>query len=77
MKNEIKYTRVFDHATKKWIEVPADTENQERFVVDKKKWLARKRYKGDVSKLRTKSFSEWTDEEKWLFSDYYEGGSGL
>ena len=73
--DKIKFVRVFDHATKRWIEVPEDVEGQEEYVIDVKKELARRHYKGDISKLKTKSFSDWTDEEKWLFSDYYEGGN--
>lgn len=72
MNDEIKYIRVFDHATKRWIEVPEDTEDQEEYVIDVEKEIARRNYKGDISKLKTKTFSELTEEEKWLFGDYFK-----
>lgn len=43
--DNIKFTRVFDHATKRWIEVPEDVEDQEEYVIDVKKELARRHYK--------------------------------
>ena len=72
--DNIKFIRVFDHATKRWIEVPVDSDDQEEYVIDVKKELARRHYKGDISKLKTKAFSEWTEEEKWLFGDYKKEG---
>ena len=67
--DEIKFVKVFDHATKRWIEVPEDVEGQEEYVIDVKKELDRRQYKGDISKLKTKPLSSWTEEEKWLFGD--------
>jgi hypothetical protein len=67
--DNIKFTRVFDHATKRWIEVPEDVDDQEEYVIDVKKEIARKHYKGNISMLKTKPLSSWTEEEKWLFGD--------
>jgi hypothetical protein len=69
--DNIKFTRVFDHATKRWIEVPEDVDDQEEYVIDVKKELARRHYKGDISMLKTKPLSSWTEEEKWLFGNKY------
>ena len=38
--DEIKFVKVFDHATKRWIEVPEDVEGQEEYVIDVKKRIS-------------------------------------